>query len=148
VHVEEFDEKDRIAAAHGRFNDIRQVASVCTAIIHGSLGPSESSTQTASRSVQPFFCRAHSQTDRQTTLYSVGNSIGRIYVRSTAMWPKRYTKKPQHVTSHAFAKTTHVVAAPFACVVISLTLLVTYSKFHRNLFRGFCATGSKFGHSH
>jgi len=28
-------------------------------LIHGSLGPPESSTQMASRSVQPFFCRAH-----------------------------------------------------------------------------------------
>jgi len=27
-------------------------------LIHGSLGPPESSTQTASRSIQPF-CRAH-----------------------------------------------------------------------------------------
>ena len=37
-------------------------------VIHGSLGPPESTTQTASRSVQPF-CRAHAcvqQTDRHT----------------------------------------------------------------------------------
>jgi len=39
-------------------------------LIHGSLGPLESLTQTASRSVQPFL-KAHycdRQTDRQTTL--------------------------------------------------------------------------------
>jgi len=35
----------------------------------------------------------------------------------------RYTKKPKHVTSHVFAETTHVVAAPygFACAVIAPT---------------------------
>jgi len=41
----------RIAAAHGQFNGIRQMAPVCTHLIHGSLGPSERTTQTASRSV-------------------------------------------------------------------------------------------------
>jgi len=37
-------------------------------LIHGSLGQRESSTQTASLSVQPFFARLSSVTDRQTTL--------------------------------------------------------------------------------
>jgi len=50
----------------------------------------------------------HNRTDSQTC---AGQTDGR---------PKRYTKKPKNVTSHVFAKTTHVVAAPcgFACVVI------------------------------
>ena len=123
-------QKDRIAAAHGRLNRIRQVAplytpsSICffgptrvrtpngtsvgsavfaqlTAqgpyslqwaapfpsklpirmgalhpyLIHGSLGSPQSTTQTTSRSVQPF-CRAHDR-DRQTdrSRYSVCNNI-------------------------------------------------------------------------
>jgi len=40
-------------------------------------------------------------------------NTGRFALR--AMLPvkrKRYTKKPQHVKSHVFAETTHVVAAP------------------------------------
>jgi len=44
----------RIAAAHGLFNSIRQVASVCTQPKTCFLGPPESKYQTASRSVQPF----------------------------------------------------------------------------------------------
>ena len=40
------------------------------------------------------------------------------------------------MTSHVFAETTHVVAAPRGFVV-------TYSKLHRNPFRGFGATGVK-----
>jgi len=46
--------KGRIAAAHGRFDGIRQVASMCTHLIHGSLGPSESAPQKALGSVQSF----------------------------------------------------------------------------------------------
>jgi len=45
------------AAAHGRFNRIRQVAPMCTPcniITHASLGPPESTTKTASGWVQPF----------------------------------------------------------------------------------------------
>jgi len=36
---------------------------------------------------------------------------------------KRCTRKPKQVTSHVFAKTTHVAAAPcgFACVVMPPT---------------------------
>ena len=117
-------QKGRIAAAHGRFNGIRQLAPVCTPpnacfpgptwvlnpngisigsavfactahrwvspyftmccpspsklpilmgdldphLIHGSLGPPESSTQTASQSLQPFSQGSllQWQTDRQT----------------------------------------------------------------------------------
>jgi len=62
-------------------------------LIHSSLGPPESSTQTASRSVQPFF-RAHycnrqtdKPTDKQTTLLGRSVTIGRTYLRSTAMRP-------------------------------------------------------------
>ena len=61
-------------------------------LTHGSFGQPESSTQTASRSVQQFFAELTSVTDRQTDRmadhanWSV--TIGRIYVRSTAMRPK------------------------------------------------------------
>jgi len=61
-------------------------------LIHGSLSPIESWTQTASRSVQPFL---HSsllwQTDWQTvrpTQHATRSvTVGHIYVRSTAMRP-------------------------------------------------------------
>ena len=50
-------------------------------------------------------------------------------------------KKPQQVTSHVFAETTHVVAAPhgfagpgFACVVIPPDVAIC-AKFHRNRLR-------------
>ena len=60
-------------------------------IIHGFLGPPESSTPTASRSVQPFL-----QDDRQTDRphYSLV-TIGRIYVLSTAMRPDTKKKKEE-----------------------------------------------------
>ena len=50
-------------------------------LIHGSLGPPESSTQMTSQSVQPF-CRAHycdRQTDRLTDHATRSVTIGRIY---------------------------------------------------------------------
>jgi len=60
-------------------------------LIHNSLGPSESSTQTTSRSLQPFLHGSlqtdRRQTDRQTDHAPRSVTIGRIYVRSTAMRP-------------------------------------------------------------
>jgi len=45
-----------LSTTHGQFNGICQVASVCPPhLIHASLGPPKSTTQTASQSVQPFF---------------------------------------------------------------------------------------------
>jgi len=55
-------------------------------LVHGSLGPPESSTETAYRSVQPFLQGSLVwQIDRPR--YSVNNSVtvGDVYVRSTAM---------------------------------------------------------------
>jgi len=46
--------KGRIAAAHGQFYGIPQVAPESPHLIRASLGPSESTTHTASWSVQPF----------------------------------------------------------------------------------------------
>jgi len=62
-------------------------------LIHGSLGPPESSTQMASRSLQLFLRGSLVwQTDRQTDQPSDhatrSVTIGRIYVGSTAMRPK------------------------------------------------------------
>jgi len=63
-------------------------------LIHGSLGPPESSTQTASWSVQPFLQgslvwqtdrQTDRLTDRQTDHATRSVTIGRIYVRSTAV---------------------------------------------------------------
>jgi len=53
-------------------------------LIYGSLDPPEFSTQTECRLVQPFFAGLTSVADRHTTR-SV--TIGRIYIRSTAMRP-------------------------------------------------------------
>ena len=53
--------------------------------LNASLGSPDSTTQTASRSVQPFLQGSLvcvTQTNRKTTLYSVGKTA---YVRSTAM---------------------------------------------------------------
>ena len=50
-------------------------------LMHGSLGPPESSTQKASSSVQPFFAGLTAVTDRQTHATSFV-TIGHIYVRS------------------------------------------------------------------
>jgi len=74
-------------------------------LIHGSLSPPESSTQTASPSVQPFFAgltnvadrQTNRQTDRQTDTPTDRRTdhdtrsvtIGRIYLRSTAMRPNK-----------------------------------------------------------
>ena len=53
-------------------------------LIRGSLGPPNSSTQTASHSVQPFL---HSSSLRQTDPTDRPcYSVGRIYVRSTARY--------------------------------------------------------------
>jgi len=60
-------------------------------LIHGSLGPPESTTQTACRSVQPFLLGSRSwQTGRRTTDHAIRSvTMGRIYVglHSTAMRP-------------------------------------------------------------
>jgi len=60
------------------------------------LGPSEPTTQTASRSLQPFLQgslvrQTDRLTDRQTDHATRSVTIGRIYVRSTAMRPKKLT---------------------------------------------------------
>jgi len=54
----------------------------------GSLGPSEYSTQTASRSLQKFLqgLLGDRQTDRPTDHATGSVTIGGIYVRSTVMW--------------------------------------------------------------
>jgi len=61
-------------------------------LIRDSLGPSDATTQTASRSVQPFYAGltvTDTQTCRQTdrpTDHAIGSvTIGRIYVRRIAM---------------------------------------------------------------
>jgi len=61
-------------------------------LIHGSLGTPESTTQTASRSVQSFLhgsrsCQTDRPTDRQTDHATPSVKVGRIYVRSTATRP-------------------------------------------------------------
>jgi len=68
-----------IAAAHGLFSGIRQMAPVCTTCF---FGPPESKSQTASRSVQPFLHGSLLwQTDRQTDGRQTRSvTIGRIYV--------------------------------------------------------------------
>jgi len=58
---------------------------------------------------------------------------------------KTYTKKPKHVTSHVYAKTTHVVAAPPWICMCDHTHDVHVSS---KPVQGFwCHKRSKFGHS-
>ena len=74
-------------------------------LTHGSLGQPESSNRTASRSVQPFFAELTSVTDRQTnrpterpTDHATRSvTIGRIYVRSTAMRPNNNNNYKQDI---------------------------------------------------
>jgi len=62
-------------------------------LIHGSLGLPKSSTQTASRLVQPFLQGSLVwQTDRPTDHATWSVTIGCIYVRSTAMWSHNTVK--------------------------------------------------------
>jgi len=58
-------------------------------LIRGSLGPPTSSTRTASRSVEPFY-RAH-YCERPTDHATQSVTVGRIYVRTTAMRPNNKT---------------------------------------------------------
>jgi len=64
-------------------------------LTHASMHPPESRSQTASRSVQPFLqgsrsCHTDRPTDRPTDLATPSVTIGRIYVRRTAMRPQKY----------------------------------------------------------
>ena len=49
----------------------------------------------------------------------------------------RYTKKLKHATSHVFAETTRIIAAPYGFKCRG------YSKFHRNPLRAVGVTGSR-----
>jgi len=60
-------------------------------LIHDSLGPPKSSTQTVSRSVQLFLqgsIRLNTVTDRPTQHATHFVTIGGMYVHSTVMQPK------------------------------------------------------------
>jgi len=64
-------------------------------LIHDSLGPPKSSTHTTSWAVQLFLkgslvWHTDRQTDRQTTLLGLV-TVGRNYVRSTVMLPKKWS---------------------------------------------------------
>jgi len=68
-------------------------ANVHSHLTHAFLNPPESTTQTASRSVQPFLQGSLVwQTDRQTDHATRSVTICRIYVRSTAMRPNNSTR--------------------------------------------------------
>ena len=92
-------------------------------LIHGSMDPPESSTQTASRSVQPFLQGSLVwQTDWLTDHATRSVTIGRICVRSTAMWPNNYyyaAQKPiLNLPSHGVGKLSwprHIVREGSAC---------------------------------
>jgi len=108
-------------------------------VIHGSLSPPESSTQTASWLVQPFLQGSLVwQTDRQTTLLG-SVTIGRICVCTTVMRPNKnmncknvqFTSKYKHRVTTLKKQisllwvSTQSVKLNFACKVmlqISLTL--------------------------
>jgi len=76
----------RIAAAHGLFNSIRQVALVCTPTQY--MAPWANLSAQQKRHLDQFSCfhRAH-YCSRPTDHASRSVTIGRIYVRSTMMLP-------------------------------------------------------------
>jgi len=79
----------KIAPSHGGYG---------THLIHGSLGSSESSTQTASRSVQLLhYC------DRPTDHATRSVTIGHIYIRSAAMQPNNNNMHISLPSSEAMA---------------------------------------------
>ena len=61
-------------------------ASLDHRLIHGALPPSESTTQTASRPVQPFLQGSRL---RQTDYATPSVTIGRLYICGTTMQPKK-----------------------------------------------------------
>jgi len=95
-------------------------------LIHGSLDPSKSSTQTASRSVQPFLQGSLVwQTEWLTDHATRSVTIGRICVRSTAMRPNNYYNSAQKLTlnlpSHGVGKLSwprHIVRECSACPML------------------------------
>jgi len=74
-------------------------ANVHLHVTHAYLGSPESTTKTASRSVQPFLqgsrlWQTNRQTDRPTDRHATWSvTVGRIYVRSTAMRPNNIKAK-------------------------------------------------------
>jgi len=109
-------------------------------VIHGSLSPPESSTQTASWLVQPFLQGSLVwQTDRQTTLLG-SVTIGRICVCSTVMRPNKnmncknvqFTSKYKHRVTTLKKQisllwvSTQSVKLNFACKVMLQILLTLH----------------------
>jgi len=112
-------------------------------LIHGSLGSPESSTQTASWSVQAFMqgslvWQTDRQTDQQTTL------LGRIYVRNTAMRPNmRVVQQVPGLVLYFTQQQTHkscknvISQHTFSAVQYNLPSAqqVAWSLQHRNLYQ-------------
>jgi len=72
-------------------------------LIRGSLGPHESPSQTASQSVQPFLQGSLVwQTDRPRDHATRSVTVGCIYIRSTAMRPKKSATRSPTCTSTFF----------------------------------------------
>jgi len=126
-----------IAAAHGPFNCIRQVAPLCTPytesqkwlpwqrpsasldshLTHDSLGPSEPTIKTASRSVQSFFAGLTNVTDQPTDHATRSVTIGCINVRSTAMRPNNaHTRTTQYVRAAITRSYADIDHTPLQCL--------------------------------
>ena len=97
-------------------------------VIHGSLDPSESSTQTASRSVQLFLQGSLVwQTDQPTDHATRSVTVCRIYICRTALQPNNNT------FIRNFNVCMHVTVAMAAVITIwRATLCCIRSKFLRN----------------
>ena len=75
---------------------------------HGSLGAPETITQTASRSVKPFFCRnldRDRQTDRQTDHSTTPVTIGHLYVVLRCDLKRKWRRKFKVTMSSALSFT-------------------------------------------
>ena len=76
-------------------------------LIHGSLSPPESSTQMASRSVEPVFYRAH-YCNRPTDRATRSVTIGRIYVHTGTVCSKKVDHQPHGLSNlNRFSKFFH-----------------------------------------
>ena len=96
--VKVISQKGRIAAAHGRFSDIRPVAPVCIPPNTWFLVPTRllnpNGISIGSAVVAGLTTVADRQTDRQTDRTTWSVTIGRIYIYSTVMWAKNVVSLP------------------------------------------------------
>jgi len=94
-----------VTGGQSNFSRICQVVPMCSPVSYISLGPPESTSETASRSVQPFSAGLMVVKDKQTDYATPSETIGRIYVlvlrsRCGLKWEVRYSTQKAEVRVH------------------------------------------------